>query len=967
MVAKTLLTSIPFALALVGATSGFKSSGTNSSNIVTWDKYSLKINDQRSFLFSGEFHYYRLPSPDLWTDVFEKFKALGFNAASLYFYWGYHSPKQGVYDFQGVRDIQKFLDSAKKVGINVISRAGPYINAEVNEGGFPGWLVTMKSQARVSNAEYDAAWKEWLTEVDKYLTPNEIGKGGPIILNQIENEYAMNVDPSHMKAIEDKFREDGMTVPFTFNDPWTGNHFATGEGAVDIYGWDAYPVGFDCSNPSVWPSSDPTNYRSYHAGVNPDEPMALYEYQGGSFDPWAGPGYDNCRKLVNEQFAKVFYKNNYAQGATIQSLYMTYGGTSWGEIPEPSVYTSYDYAAAISEPRMMTPKGYEIKLQGTFLRDVKPILTTTNITGKVDNSAIRVGGLKDVNSETRFYVVQHGVTSSTNLDKFHLDIQTANGTLTIPRQTGTEIALNGRDAKILTANYDFGSQYLLYSTSEIFTHIQQDSRDVMLVYAYEGEDGEFAITSGSQNVKAYGVDSNVTSSLSNNVLQINYQHPNGTAAISCSGNQGKELLLLVSGYSSAIKWWAPQTSKGETILVYGPYLVRSAEINGNHLTLTGDTDATTNIEIVVTSKVRHVTWNGVNVVVKSTSYGTLTAKIAGPQQNIQIPDLTKSVWKYSSASPETSSTFDDSQWLSADHMNTTSPFPPKTLPVLYADDYGYHTGSLWFRGKFNATSSITGVSVNASMGAGSAWVAWMNGQYLGGETGTGQTFKFNQSLIDTSKENVLSLLMWTTGHEEDWNNNDQYKTPRGYTGVTLVGGNNATISWKVQGNLGGEDIVDTVRGPLNEGGLYGERMGWHLPGYPDHSWQQVSVPETKQRPGVSWYRTTFDLNIPKNHDVPLGIRFTDNKSERYRALLFINGWQFGKYANDLGPQTLYYVPEGILNHNGENTIAIGVISIDETATLGKVTIEPFGKLLSAKPEVSLVDSPSYSSRKTAEK
>jgi hypothetical protein len=43
----------------------------------------------------------------------------------------------------------------------------------------------MKSKARVSNTEYDAAWKEWLTAVDKYLTSNEIGKGGPIILNQI--------------------------------------------------------------------------------------------------------------------------------------------------------------------------------------------------------------------------------------------------------------------------------------------------------------------------------------------------------------------------------------------------------------------------------------------------------------------------------------------------------------------------------------------------------------------------------------------------------------------------------------------------------------------------------------------------------------------------------------------------------------------------------------------------------------
>jgi beta-galactosidase GanA len=73
-------------------------------------------------------------------------------------------------------------------------------------------------------------------------------------------------------------------------------------------------------------------------------------------------------------------------------------------------------------------------------------------------------------------------------------------------------------------------------------------------------------------------------------------------------------------------------------------------------------------------------------------------------------------------------------------------------------------------------------------------------------------------------------------------------------------------------------------------------MGWHLPGYPDQKWKQVSLPDTK-RSGVSWYRTTFDLNIPKNHDVPLGIRFKESSStERLRALLFINGWQFGKFG-----------------------------------------------------------------------
>jgi hypothetical protein len=55
---------------------------TNSSSPVAWDKYSLSVNGQRLFVFSGEFHYQRLPVPELWLDVFEKLKANGFNAVS---------------------------------------------------------------------------------------------------------------------------------------------------------------------------------------------------------------------------------------------------------------------------------------------------------------------------------------------------------------------------------------------------------------------------------------------------------------------------------------------------------------------------------------------------------------------------------------------------------------------------------------------------------------------------------------------------------------------------------------------------------------------------------------------------------------------------------------------------------------------------------------------------------------------
>lgn len=60
----------------------------------------------------------------------QKFKALDYNGVSFYFNWGYHSPKKGVYNFDGIRDVQRAFDAAEETNLHVISRAGPYINAE---------------------------------------------------------------------------------------------------------------------------------------------------------------------------------------------------------------------------------------------------------------------------------------------------------------------------------------------------------------------------------------------------------------------------------------------------------------------------------------------------------------------------------------------------------------------------------------------------------------------------------------------------------------------------------------------------------------------------------------------------------------------------------------------------------------------------------------------------------------------
>src|SRR5689334_4506687 len=81
---------------------------------VSWDPYSLSVDGKRLVVWSGEFHPFRLPSPPLWRDVLQKMKALGFNTVSFYFDWAYHSPAPGVYDFTGVRDMDRLLSMAEE-------------------------------------------------------------------------------------------------------------------------------------------------------------------------------------------------------------------------------------------------------------------------------------------------------------------------------------------------------------------------------------------------------------------------------------------------------------------------------------------------------------------------------------------------------------------------------------------------------------------------------------------------------------------------------------------------------------------------------------------------------------------------------------------------------------------------------------------------------------------------------------
>jgi len=884
---------------------------------ITYDRYSLMIDGRREWLWSAEFHYFRLPSQDLWRDQLEKLKATGFTAVSLYFSWAYHSPAPGVYDFTGVRDVDRLLDIAEDVGLYVIARPGPYINAEADAGGYPAWLTTQRGRARTNADDYQAAWEDWYDHVNAIIRRHQLTDGGgSVVLYQIENEYDGS-DAVYMEELKAAAKADGITVPLFHNDKGRNLRWASGPGAPELYGTDTYPAGFDCNRTS-FPAV--TDYRFLRPGVG-DRPFIWGEFQGGAFDPWGGPGYGRCRNMTGPAFERMFYDNNIENQFTVHNIYMAYGGTNWGWQADPNVvYTSYDYGAAFTEQRQLTEKVPVLKQQAYLLASVGDLRKTDDLGQQAGTDpAVRVWVKQNPDTGSRFYFVRHQDATSA---------APVSTTFTTGDYTPT-VALTGRDFKILAADYDMARQRLVYSTSEIMAHVNLGDRDVALLHGRTGEQGETVLRYSSEP-RVEVVAGDVTSSWNGRDLHLTYVH-NGLTRVRIHGGGRPPLELLLADSDTASTFWRVDTKAGP-ILARGPYLVRTAERRGSSLLLRGDADQASPLEVFAPKQVRTVYWNGHRV---------RGGSVPGPDP-VTFPELTN--WRYTEDTPEADPAFDDSRWVAADHLTTDNPTQPATLPVLYTDDYGFHYGDVWYRGHF--TGAGKQIALTAGTGRAGVWTVWLNGANLGTvNTGTASgnqnstgTFDIPDGLL--REDNVISVLVRNMGHNENGGSNDNHKRPRGLLAATVAApdGTATPVTWRIQGGR-----TDQLRGPMNNGGLHGERAGYPLPDFRPTGWDTVTLPHNDTTPGVAWYRTKVRLDLPKDQDVPVGLRFTDDPGRHYRVLIFVNGWQVGQYVNDLGPQRVFTLPQGILRHQGENTIALAVWSTDSTTGgLGEVSLTAQG-------------------------
>lgn len=327
--------------------------------IVDYEKNEF-LKDGEVFRFvSGDLHYFRIPKP-YWIDRIQKIKAAGLNAITTYVEWSLHEPFPGIYNFEGMADLEYFIKLIQDEGMYLLLRPGPYICAERDFGGFPYWLlnVTPKGSLRTNDSSYKKYVSKWFSVLMPKIQPYLYGNGGNIIMVQVENEYGSYYacDSNYKLWLRDLFKSyvENNALLYT----------------IDI----CEQKNFDCGPiPEVYAtvdfgiSSNASKCFNFMKKLQKGGPPVNSEFYPGWLAHWQEP-----HPTVNSDDVVRQMKSMLSLNASF-SFYMFHGGTNFGftsgantnDTNENIGYipqlTSYDYDAPLTEAGDLTEKYFKIK------------------------------------------------------------------------------------------------------------------------------------------------------------------------------------------------------------------------------------------------------------------------------------------------------------------------------------------------------------------------------------------------------------------------------------------------------------------------------------------------------------------------------------------------------------------------------------------------------------------------------
>lgn len=356
----------------------------------SYNSFYLIKDGEPWFPIMGEMHYSRYPA-EYWRESLLKMKAGGVDVVSAYVIWIHHEEAEREYDFKGNKDLRRFIMECADCGLNMVLRIGPWVHAEVRNGGFPDWLLKKGIRVRTNDPAYLEEVKRYYNVIFSQARGLLHRDGGPVIGIQIENEYGHvggltgEEGERHMRTLKQMAVDAGFVVPFYTATGWGG---AVTGGMLPVMGgycdapWDQRLEKLEPSGNYIF-----TYERNDHnigsdiglgAGLTFDYrefPFLTAELGGGlqvthHRRPVATAGDIGAMSLVK-----------LGSGVNLLGYYMYHGGTNpKGRLtslqesratgyPNDLPELSYDFRAPIREYGQISDTLKEIKLLAMFIKD----------------------------------------------------------------------------------------------------------------------------------------------------------------------------------------------------------------------------------------------------------------------------------------------------------------------------------------------------------------------------------------------------------------------------------------------------------------------------------------------------------------------------------------------------------------------------------------------------------------------
>ena len=497
--------------------------GEGPQGTIGFTNYYLEENGVPFFGIAGECHYARVHERQ-WEDTILKMKMGGINIVSTYVFWIHHEEQEGVFRFDGNRNLRKFVEVCKKHGMYVIVRIGPFDHGEVRNGGLPDWLYGKPFEVRSLDEGFLLCVKRLYHELGVQLKGLYFKDGGPIIGTQLDNEYMHSAAPwemttgvanewmpggedgvEYLHALKKLAQEEGILTPFYTSTGWGGAAMDASE-MMPLWGGYAFWPWIFYDYRGEHPATPEYIYRDNHNNEISKTYNFEPEYEPESM-PYAccemGGGmacYYYYRFQLPYESVDAMANIKMAGGCNFLGYYMFRGGSNpkgektpfLNECQCPKI--SYDYQAVIGEYGQIRPSFYRLKALHTFA------LNYSNYLCRLVTALPK--GAEDIKPEDvetlRYSVRTDGKSGFLFLNNYqdHVECKAKEGEyICLETQNGkieiSDISLAAGEEAILPFGLDVEGCRLIYAKAQPLSIVREGEKTVYFFFVPDGMKAEY--------------------------------------------------------------------------------------------------------------------------------------------------------------------------------------------------------------------------------------------------------------------------------------------------------------------------------------------------------------------------------------------------------------------------------------------------------------------------------------------